>query len=218
MEIKISNKFIGGGYPCFIIAEAGVNHNGDLNLAKKLINKAKEAGVDAIKFQTFKTENLVTPDADQAKYQSENIGKKETVDLTRLGEAEGQVSRLQVAEIIEARVIEILDLVNKELKKIDRAGLLPAGVVLVGGGAKLSGLVELTKEKLKLPVQIGYPQGLEGIIDQIDDPEFATCCGLILSALSDDVKPEGRSPLGNLVDNLGPTVNKIKKWIKGFAP
>ncbi len=144
----------------------------------------------------------------------ENIGKKETVDLTRLGEAEGQVSRLQVAEIIEARVIEILDLVNKELKKIDRAGLLPAGVVLVGGGAKLSGLVELTKEKLKLPVQIGYPQGLEGIIDQIDDPEFATCCGLILSALSDDVKPEGRSPLGNLVDNLGPTVNKIKKWIK----
>ncbi len=148
----------------------------------------------------------------------ENIGKKEMIDLTRLGEAEGQVSRLQVAEIIEARVIEILDLVNKELKKIDRAGLLPAGVVLVGGGAKLSGLVELAKEKLKLPVQIGCPQGLEGIIDQIDDPEFATCCGLIISALSDDTKLESRSPFENLADNLGPTVKKIKTWIKGFAP
>lgn len=149
----------------------------------------------------------------------ENVSKKEMVDLTHLGEAEGQVSRLQVAEIIEARVSEILDLVNKELKKIDRAGLLPAGVVLVGGGAKLPGLVDLAKEKLKLPVQIGYPQGLEGIIDQIDDPEFSTACGLILSALSDDVKVEGgRSAFGNLTDSVGPTVNKMKKWLKGFAP
>lgn len=149
----------------------------------------------------------------------ENVGKKEIVDLSHLGETDGQVSRLQVVEIIEARVSEILDLVNKELKKIDRAGLLPAGVVLVGGGAKLPGLVELAKEKLKLPVQIGSPRGLEGIIDQIDDPEFATACGLILSALSDEVKTEGgRSTFENLTDNVGPTVNKIKKWLKGFAP
>jgi len=148
----------------------------------------------------------------------DSIGKKEIVDLVRLGEAEGQVARLQVAEIIEARVNEILDLVNKELKKIDRAGLLPAGVVLVGGGAKLPGLVELTKEKLKLPAQIGYPRGLEGIIDQIDDPEFATCCGLISSALSDDIQVEGRGAFDDLAGNFGSTVGKIKKWIKGFAP
>lgn len=146
------------------------------------------------------------------------IGKKEMIDLEKFGEPAGQVSRSQVAEIIEARVNEILDLVNKELKKIDRAGLLPAGVVLVGGGAKLPGLVELTKEKLKLPVQIGYPQGMEGIIDQVDDPEFATACGLILSALSDEIKPESRSPFGGFTDNFGPMVNRIKKWIKGFAP
>ena len=57
---------------CFIIAEAGVNHNGSLKLAKKLIDKAKEAGADAIKFQTFKTENLVTIDATE--YQVNNTG------------------------------------------------------------------------------------------------------------------------------------------------
>ncbi|HRY52320.1 MAG TPA: cell division protein FtsA [Candidatus Portnoybacteria bacterium] len=149
----------------------------------------------------------------------ENIGKKETIDLARLGETEGTVARLQVAEIIEARASEILDLVNKELKKIDRAGLLPAGVVLVGGGAKLPGLVELAKEKLKLPVQIGLPQGLEGIIDQIDDPEFAVACGLILSALNEETKsPESHNSFGDFADNLGPTVKKIKTWIKGFAP
>lgn len=59
---------------CFIIAEAGVNHNGDINIAKKLVDKAKEAGVDAIKFQTFKAENLVTKEAPKAEYQKETTG------------------------------------------------------------------------------------------------------------------------------------------------
>lgn len=62
----------------FIIAEAGVNHNGDINLAKKLIDAAVEAGVDAVKFQTWKTELLVTKDAIQADYQTENTGIKES--------------------------------------------------------------------------------------------------------------------------------------------
>jgi len=62
----------------FVIAEAGVNHNGDINLAKKLIDKAVEAGVNAIKFQTFKAENLVSKNAKKAKYQVENTGSNES--------------------------------------------------------------------------------------------------------------------------------------------
>lgn len=62
----------------FIIAEAGVNHNGDINLAKMLIDKAVEAGVDAVKFQTWKTELLVTEDALQASYQIENTQCEES--------------------------------------------------------------------------------------------------------------------------------------------
>jgi len=78
MKIKIGKKIIKEKTPCFIIAEAGVNHNGKFELAKKLIDVAKEAGVDAVKFQTFKSEEIVTPDASQAKYQAENIGKRES--------------------------------------------------------------------------------------------------------------------------------------------
>lgn len=62
----------------FVIAEAGVNHNGSLELAKQLVDAAVEAGADAVKFQTFKTENLVTESAQQADYQSENTGVKES--------------------------------------------------------------------------------------------------------------------------------------------
>ncbi len=78
MKIKIGKKIIGEDKPCFIIAEAGVNHNGSLKLAKKLVAAAKEAGVDAIKFQVFRAENLVTEKTGMADYQKRNIGKKES--------------------------------------------------------------------------------------------------------------------------------------------
>lgn len=61
----------------FIIAEAGVNHNGSIELAKKMIDIASKSGADAVKFQTFKTENLVTKDAKKAKYQEKNSGTEE---------------------------------------------------------------------------------------------------------------------------------------------
>ena len=73
--VKIKNFIIGSGNPCFIIAEAGVNHNGDMKLAHKLIDAAAKAGADAVKFQSFVTENLVTPEAQKARYQVETTGQ-----------------------------------------------------------------------------------------------------------------------------------------------
>jgi N-acetylneuraminate synthase len=76
--IEISGRRIGPGHPCFIIAEAGVNHNGRLDLAKRLVDAAQEAGADAVKFQTWITEKLLAPDAPMAKYQEINTGKQES--------------------------------------------------------------------------------------------------------------------------------------------
>jgi N-acetylneuraminate synthase len=68
-KIKVGNKLIGEKEPCFIIAEAGVNHNGNIGLAKKLVDIAKEADVDAVKFQTFHTEEIVSLKSKKADYQ-----------------------------------------------------------------------------------------------------------------------------------------------------
>ena len=81
-----------------IIAEAGVNHNGSLELAKQLIDKAVEAGVDIIKFQTFKSEKLVSKAAKQAEYQQRNIGKQD----------EGQLAMLKKLELSQADHEELI--------------------------------------------------------------------------------------------------------------
>lgn len=86
----------------------------------------------------------------------------------------------EVELIIEARLDEIFELVDKELKQIDRSGKLPGGVVLVGGGANMRGLAEYAKEQLRLPVRVAKPSGFVGMADNIAKPEFATALGLML--------------------------------------
>jgi N-acetylneuraminate synthase/N,N'-diacetyllegionaminate synthase len=76
--IRIGDRLIGKEEPCFIIAEAGVNHNGSIELAKKLIDAAKEAGADAVKFQTFKAENVVVKNVEKAEYQKKSTNSRES--------------------------------------------------------------------------------------------------------------------------------------------
>jgi len=97
-EISVENRKIGPDHPCFVIAEAGVNHNGNLRLAKRLINTAARAGADAVKFQTFSTEKIILRNAPKADYQTRNATHDET-----------QFQMLKKLELTEAQFGELSD-------------------------------------------------------------------------------------------------------------
>jgi cell division protein FtsA len=158
---------------------------------------------------------------------SNTVDKNEDIDLSQIdSQEEGEVSRYHVAEIIEARLEEIFDMIGKELKKIGKSGLLPAGIVIVGGGSKLPQIVEFAKDSLGLPAQIGYPVRLGGILDKVDDPSFAVSIGLILWAQEENTRERsqggrgmsGIKSLGNLTDNFGDIAKKAKKMFRRFLP
>lgn len=128
----------------------------------------------------------------------------------------------EIDMIIDARLEEIMELVDKELKQIDRSGKLPGGVVLVGGGANMRGIAEFTKEALRLPARVAKFTDMSGISDKTSKPEFATALGLMLHdfekteqlpASGSGKKPgnKGGSPaLGNFIERAHSLFKKFK--------
>jgi cell division protein FtsA len=95
------------------------------------------------------------------------------------GSKDHSFTKSDIHMIIEARVEELFEYVDKELRKIGKSGKLPGGVVIVGGSSKLPGLDDFAKEKLELPAHIGTLHSLRGLIDAVDDPTYATAVGLM---------------------------------------
>ncbi|MEX1997253.1 MAG: cell division protein FtsA [Candidatus Andersenbacteria bacterium] len=132
------------------------------------------------------------------------------------GQEQESVSRQEVANIISARLEEIFAFVDKELKKISRSGLLPAGVIFTGGGAQLPGVVEMAKKRLRLPARIGKPQVFRGISEQTQTAEFAVPLGLVLWAIEQESRPSRRSSLQ--LPDIGHTIGKVRGWLRTFLP
>jgi len=101
-KIKVGKYTIGTNYPVFIIAEAGVNHNGNIDIAKRLIDIAVEAKANAVKFQAFKTENLILTNVEKASYQK------------KTGAVESQYDMLKKLEINRDQNIELLNYCRKK--------------------------------------------------------------------------------------------------------
>lgn len=127
---------------------------------------------------------------------SKDVPSRETIDLRKMdANMIGAPSRRFIAEIIESRMEEVFELIDNDLKQIGLSGKLPAGAVIVGGGAKLPGVIDLAKNVLKITAMIGLPQsGIfevqdQSLIECIESPDYANVLGLILLASdSDNIK------------------------------
>jgi cell division protein FtsA len=133
------------------------------------------------------------------------------IDLDEFG-GTGSISLKELHDIAEARLDEIFTLVKMELKKVGKDQLLPGGVVLTGGGAKIPGIDELARELLQLPTVIGVPEGFGGLASRVNDPSFAAAIGLMQENMNHSaIASEGHG-------NIGQTVDKIRSVFKKLLP
>jgi cell division protein FtsA len=120
-----------------------------------------------------------------------------------------------VTMIVEARVEEILEFVDKELKKIHKSRKLPGGVVLVGGSAKIPGIAAFTREKLQLASRLGALQNTEGLIEEVKGLDYVTAVGLmnldmLFAEQSVDKGPVGKMVSESILGNLGGLLKRFR--------
>ncbi len=147
----------------------------------------------------------------------EKISKRDEIDLSKFSsdiEPRTFVSSKHVAEIIQARLDELFELVDKELRAVDRSASLPAGVVITGGGALLQGVVEIARRVLRLPAFIGVPAVGGSHIEKIDDPRYAAALGLVLYAQSGSK----RSTVMPNFSSVKMATERVTKWFKELLP
>lgn len=148
-----------------------------------------------------------------------NVGAEEYFNIRPFGEERpAQISRQELAHIIEARVEEIFSLVLQEIKRSGYDGLLPAGMVLTGGASALPGIRTLASRVLGLPVRLAQPENLIGMVDRLNSPAFSTSVGLIRWAvLMNEVAPQaGRRR--ERIKGGGFDWDKVKNWLRRLLP
>lgn len=151
---------------------------------------------------------------------SNTVSKKEEIDLYELGSGEHEnVKRKYLSEIIEARVEEIMQKIDDELRKAGRSGMLPSGVVFTGGGAKLPGMAEAAKKYLRLPATLGYPLNFISATDKINDLGFVNVVGLLKWGSMMNLGNSNKRPrLFDGLKKVGGSAGALKDWFKALLP
>lgn len=149
----------------------------------------------------------------------ETIGKNEDIDLAVIDPSEdAKVSKKEVSEIIAARLEEIFNMIQKELKGIDRDAKLPAGIIFTGGGALLPGLTEVAKQQFRTSASIGIPKHVVSPIEKVNNPSFATAIGLVLWAQHMHHGVAQKRSTGANFSSVADVTGKMGKWFKSLIP
>ena len=138
--------------------------------------------------------------------------EEERIEVVSFGsEGRRSVSRRFLAQIVRARMEEIFDLIQQEIKRSGYSGLLPAGIVLCGGTGSLKGIEALGREVMQLPIRVGHPHDMYGLTDMIKGPACATSVGLLLWTLH---HPQVEAP-----EPEGPSIwQRVTQWLRAFLP
>jgi cell division protein FtsA len=200
-ELGVVLVDIGGGTMSLaIFVEGALSYSAVLPVGAINVTKDLAAGL-RISLESAETLKI---------YMSKDKTKEDEIDLSKLNLPEElkTVSKKTIVEgIIRPRLNEMFQLIAGEIKKSNFGGLTPSGLVITGGGAQTVGIVDSAKRILGMPVRVGTPSGITGLIDEIENPSYACSVGLIKHAKN--VMEESDTPSsGGLLSSL-PNMDKI---------
>ncbi|HTY26174.1 MAG TPA: cell division protein FtsA [Desulfomonilaceae bacterium] len=140
------------------------------------------------------------------------VNRDETIAVPGIGGRPPRIlSRSVLADIIEPRIEETIGLVRRELEKYDMLHMISSGVVLTGGSVAIEGVCELGEQVLDMPVRIGFPIGISGLVDVVNSPLYATGVGLVLwGARNKGADLVAPYEAGGMFDRV---VGRMKQWI-----
>ncbi|UCC55335.1 MAG: cell division protein FtsA [Gammaproteobacteria bacterium] len=137
----------------------------------------------------------------------------ENIEVPSVGDRPSRrLARHTLAEVVEPRYEELLSLVQAELRRSGFEDLVAAGIVLTGGSSKIEGLVDLAEEIFHMPVRLGMPQYVSGLVDVVRNPIFATGVGLLLFGYQNR---DQRTLEGGLGKGLYSVWERMKGWFQG---
>jgi len=204
MELGVALVDIGGGTTDLaIFCNGTIKHTWELALGGNSLTSDLSVG-------------LRTPmqEAEKLKYLygsalSSMIKENYVVEVPTVGDRKPRkVSQRVLVEILEARMEEILQMVNKEICTSGYRTRMNAGIVITGGSALLAHMVEMAEQIFDLPVRVGYPRGIGGRVEEVDSPRCTTAVGLLLYG-SQALRSTGRGTSG--------VREKLKKWVKNIV-
>ena len=136
----------------------------------------------------------------------------ETIEVPSVGDRPPRrLARQTLAEVVEPRYEELFALIREELRRSGFEEVIAAGVVLTGGSSKMEGAVELAEEVFHMPVRLGIPQHITGLVDVVSNPIHSTGVGLLLYGRENYVRGRRGEPLGQVRGVL----DRMKAWFQG---
>ncbi len=144
------------------------------------------------------------------------VGQEEIIEIRTFGEENlTTISRQRLCQVVAARLEDVFELVAREVKRSGFDGLLPAGAVLTGGTANLTGIRDIAARVLQLPVRVGVPRRLHGLIETISNPAYATSVGLLLWGMREEAAVASGGPQA---PGGWEWYRRVLEWLRVFLP
>lgn len=227
-ELGVVQVDIGGGTTnVMIFVEGSPVYSSVLKIGGKNITSDIAIGLripleDAEEVKKFVSRKKREPVmSNQRKAEVTDKTKDDEIDISELGLQQLQSidRKFLIDGIIEPRLEEIAEEVAREIKKSGYDGLMPAGVVIGGGTAETVGIAEVMSDVLNLPVRVGEPHGVSGLIDELNGPAYAASIGSIMYAATNVHGGRSMVPsFGLSLDAPKDLIDRVVSMIKGFMP